>query len=475
MRIRRNPWLSCLTAAAVLSTSAAFAQDTTSTATPASAAASDASTTGSASAAAAAFNLEPGTQLLYHTKGKVSISAGGQMQAQEEELDLETSLTVLQKSGDKVTVYASLTANEQTTQGVTKSPGPRFTFEMPTSGAADEEEFEKAGLAGTAFPTFSVETLFTAPAAEGKTSVTLPLPITNNPSEGYSETTRDGSILKTETVLLQADSPAMNRQASFSTDKKLTEAIKTSATLRIVAQGAPITFAIQDETKLEKTSTLAPDDLENLKKDVGMAIPIAAKLRTLQVGAGGDAMKTVGDQIGKYLGEFPKGEFAFVFDGLQEQINSVVQRTANQEKIKEGAEAPDFSGTTIDDKPIKLSDYKGKVVLIDFWATWCGPCLMELPNIKKLYEANKDKGFEIIGVSADEDVADLKKLVEQENLQWPQIFDGGDDGGKIQEIYGVMKYPTTVLVDKEGKISVVDARGEDLDKAVEKLLGDTSK
>lgn len=474
MRIRRNPWLSCMTAAAVLATSAAFAQDTTSTASPASAAASDASTTGS-TPAAAAFALEPGTQLLYHTKGKVSISAGAQMQAQEEELDLQTSLTVLQKTGDKLTIYASLTANEQTSEGVTQTPGPRFTFEMPVSGATNEDEFEKAGLAGTAFPTFSVETLFTPPAADGKTSVTLPLPITDNPSEGYAETTRDGGFVKTETVLLQAGVPAMNRQASFSTDKKLTEAIKTSATLRIVAQGAPITFAIQDETKLEKSSKLESADLDRLKKDVGLAVPIAAKLRTLQVGAAGDAMKTVADQIGKYLEEFPKGEFAFVFDGLQDQINSVVQRTANQEKIKEGAEAPDFSGTTIDEKPIKLSDYKGKVVLIDFWATWCGPCLMELPNIKKLYEANKDKGFEIIGVSADEDVADLKKLVEQENLQWPQIFDGGDDGGKIQEIYGVMKYPTTVLVDKEGKISVVDARGEDLDKAVEKLLGDSNK
>ena len=68
-------------------------------------------------------------------------------------------------------------------------------------------------------------------------------------------------------------------------------------------------------------------------------------------------------------------------------------------------------------------------VIIDFWATWCGPCIVELPNVKKLYDENKDKGFDIIGISADEDIADLQQLVQQEDLQWPQVFDGGDDGG----------------------------------------------
>lgn len=461
--------LPCMAAAAMLATSIGFAQDTTSTAESANAAAADQGTTGST--AAAAFKLVPGDQLLYHTEGTVAVSGAGEGQNQSEDLDLLTSLTVLQKQGDTLTIYASLTANEKTSTGVTQAPGPRFTFEMPVSGSNGKDEFEKAGLSGAAFPTFSVETLFAAPAAEGKTTVTVPMPITNNPTEGEAVTTREGANIKTATVLMQENSPVMTREALFSGDTNLTQSIKTSVTLRISAQGAPITFAIKDTTKLDKATKLAPADLYRLKKDVEMAVPIASKLRTLQVTSGGDALKAMLDQVTKYLQEFPNGEFAFLFSSLKDQLASVVERTANQEKIKVGEVAPDFNATTIDGKPIKLSDYKGKVVLLDFWATWCGPCLMELPNVKKVYEAHKDKGFEIIGISADEDVADLKKLVEQENIQWPQIFDGGDKGGAIQEQYGVMKYPTTILLDKEGKINTIDASGDELGDAVEKLVG----
>ncbi len=462
MRIRRNQWLGYMVAAAlpVFASTAAYAQQTTTTETPSS------STTGSATARASAFALEPGDQLLYSTKGEVAMSGAGQKQ--DESMDIMTSITVLEKSGDTLTLYAALTATEETTAGKTQTPGPRFTFQMPASGSDGMEEFEKAGLAGSAFPTFSVETIFAAPPEEGSSTVTVTLPVTNAVSDGEAVTTREGGNLKTVATVTKETTPILTRTTTFSTEKKLTQSIVTSVTMPITAQNMPITFTIQDNTNLQSNTKIPADQLERLKSDVEMAIPVASKLRTLSMSSP-DAMKAILEETKKYLETYPNGEFGPLFSSLREQLASVVERTTNWERIKEGEPAPDFSSTTIDNKPIKLSDYKGKVVLLDFWATWCGPCLMELPNVKKLYDANKDKGFEIIGISADETLEDLTKLVEQENLQWPQIFDT-DKPNSVQGIYGVMKYPTTVLVDPEGKIHAVDLRGKELDDAVAKLL-----
>jgi len=467
MRIRRNPLLPTMVAAAVFVSSAAYAQDTTTTITGAS---SEPAAAASTTSATAAYKLEPGDQLVYQTKGTVAMNGASAEHHQQEDVDLLTSLTVLQKKDNTAIIYAAMTANEETTAGTTARPGPRFTFQMPLTGSTGLEEFEKEGLSGAAFPTFSVETLFGELAREGKTSVTMPLPITNSPAEGEANTSRQGADLKTVTVIKQENAPVLSREQIFSGDNNLTKSVNTSVTLSLSARNSPITFSIQDKTELVKSDKVPAQQLEQLKKDIEMALPIATKLRSLSSDSP-EEIKSMLEKVNDYLAKFPNGEFSFLFDSLKGQLSSVVARTANWEKIKEGQPAPDFSATTIDNKPVKLSDYKGKVVLLDFWATWCGPCLMELPNVKKLYEANKDKGFDIIGISADEDVADLKKLVEQENIQWPQIFDGGDKSDTIQEQYGVMKYPTTVLVDKDGKISAVDLRGEELDKAVEKLLG----
>ncbi len=463
MRIRRNHWLAGMLAAAipVFAAAEASAQTTTPTAT------ADEPTTGSSSPAAAVYALEPGDQLTYSTKGSVKMSGGGQEQA--EDMDILTSITVLEKSGETLTLYAALSASEDTTVGKTMSPGPRFTFQMPTSGATGDTEFEKAGLAGAAFPTFSVENIFAAPPAEGKSTVTVSLPITNAAADGEAVTTKQGSNIETVVTVLQEGTPVLGKTTVFSTDKKHTASIDTSVSLSLSSQGNAVSFSITDKTELTESKTLPADQLAALKADVETAIPVANELRKLNMSQP-DAIKSALAGTTKYLEAHPNGEFSYLFNSLQERLTAVAERTANWEKIKEGAEAPDFTAKTIDNKTVKLSDLKGKVVLLDFWATWCGPCLMELPNVKKLYAAYKDKGFEIIGISADETVEDLSKLVEQEDLQWPQIFDGGDKADSIQEQYGVMKYPTTILLDKEGKISAIDVRGEEMEAAVKKLI-----
>lgn len=102
----------------------------------------------------------------------------------------------------------------------------------------------------------------------------------------------------------------------------------------------------------------------------------------------------------------------------------------------------------------------GKVVLVDFWATWCGPCLAEIPNLLDLHETYHARGFEVVGVSLDEDVAALEAFVADRGLPWPIIVDGARDGGEtLASRYGITGIPRMILLDRDGTVRDVDARG----------------
>ncbi|MDE0468758.1 MAG: redoxin domain-containing protein [Candidatus Poribacteria bacterium] len=132
-----------------------------------------------------------------------------------------------------------------------------------------------------------------------------------------------------------------------------------------------------------------------------------------------------------------------------------------------GQVLPDFSPTVdLDGKRISLADYRGKVVLLDFWAVWCGPCIGELPNVKDVYEKYHNKGFEVIGISLDEDEKVLREFIKEHQLPWRQIFDGGGWKGALAQKYGVRGIPAPFLLDREGKVISVNARGKRLGELV---------
>ena len=132
-----------------------------------------------------------------------------------------------------------------------------------------------------------------------------------------------------------------------------------------------------------------------------------------------------------------------------------------------GEALPDFSSAVdLDGKPISLADYRGKVVLLDFWAVWCGPCLGEIPRIRAVYEKYHDKGFEVIGVSLDEDEAALRAYIKAHEMPWRHIFDGQKWSGDLVQQYGVRSIPAPFLIDREGKVISVKARGSLLDELV---------
>ena len=133
-----------------------------------------------------------------------------------------------------------------------------------------------------------------------------------------------------------------------------------------------------------------------------------------------------------------------------------------------------FEAVDLDGKRLALADYRGKVVLVDFWATWCGPCLREMPNVVAAYEKYHGQGFEIVGVSLDkESAADkIREVMKQHGMTWRQIYDGKYWDSALAASNKIRSIPATYLFDRSGKCREANLRGEALGRAIEKLLAE---
>ena len=132
------------------------------------------------------------------------------------------------------------------------------------------------------------------------------------------------------------------------------------------------------------------------------------------------------------------------------------------------------TGMLLDGTPFDQKTLKGKVVLVDFWATWCGPCIAEIPNVLEQYEKYHDKGFEVIGISLDKDRDALEKFIAEKKIPWPILFEESAGGWQhpMATYYGISGIPTVVLIGRDGKVITLDARGENLGEQLDVIFKD---
>jgi peroxiredoxin len=155
---------------------------------------------------------------------------------------------------------------------------------------------------------------------------------------------------------------------------------------------------------------------------------------------------------------------------IPEMIAEIEKYVAAAAATAVGKEFPAFKETAIDGATVDLAAYRGKIVLVDFWATWCAPCIEELPHVKAAYDKYHDQGFEIIAISFDLQVGRLAAFIKEKQMPWPQVCDEKGPGGKLAQAYGIRGIPATFLLDREGKVAAKDLGGEELSKKVAELL-----
>jgi peroxiredoxin len=173
------------------------------------------------------------------------------------------------------------------------------------------------------------------------------------------------------------------------------------------------------------------------------------------------------------------GEFA-PLDSLYRQLDPKARETVAGQKLGErlvvlkrsslGQPIKDFTQNDLEGKPVKLSEFKGKYVFVDFWASWCGPCRAENPNVLRAYNAFKDKNFAVLGVSLDSDGDKWKEAVQKDGMPWKQISDLKGYNNEIAEYYGIQAIPSSFLLDTNGVIIAKDLRGTQLHAKLKEIL-----
>ena len=182
-------------------------------------------------------------------------------------------------------------------------------------------------------------------------------------------------------------------------------------------------------------------------------------------------------QIGKY--EDAEAEYKTIlanYSDFDRRLTAMVEQQIStlsaERKLKVGSPPVGFEVTSVKGEKLSLDKFKGKVLLLDFWATWCAPCRQEMPNVIKVYDKYNDKGFEIVGISLDRDRNAFDSYIEKYEMKWPQFYDGKFWQNEVATLYGIQSIPATFLIDKKGNIRYKHLRGRQLEVAVQELLAE---
>ncbi len=198
-------------------------------------------------------------------------------------------------------------------------------------------------------------------------------------------------------------------------------------------------------------------------------IPAKSKAYRMALGGVISGLKTANGQLctvytGKYLDLYRNSSL-----GEVARLEYDIKKAST---FMPGFEAPDLSGMTPDSSNYSLKQLRGKIVMVDFWASWCGPCRRENPNVVANYNKYKDKGFDVLGVSLDRDISAWRKAIQQDGLPWHHISDLKGWQSEHAALYSVTSIPQTLLIDRDGKIIVRNLRGEQLGDKLKELFGE---
>jgi thiol-disulfide isomerase/thioredoxin len=322
---------------------------------------------------------------------------------------------------------------------------PRATAQASAQGATQVEETKPLGI-----PVASTELPAGADASEVYTALTKEIEdlareasSTNSPDEQM----RIFSEMESKLVAFRAQYP------------------NTPEALDAVFQLGALNYSVQnnEQAALYLSEYLHKADSSDRQKNAYAHYYLAEAYRS----------------AGKY--DDAEGEYKIIlnnFSDVNPRLTQFVQGNMSmlgaERKLAVGNEPIHFAVKGIKGEKLSPAEYKGKVLLIDFWATWCGPCIAEMPNVKNVYKKYHAKGFEIVGISLDQSRDKLDAYIQQQQIPWPQYFDGKYWNNEIAQMYGIKSIPTTLLVDRSGKIRYKSLRGHQLEAAVEKLVKETS-
>jgi thiol-disulfide isomerase/thioredoxin len=165
-------------------------------------------------------------------------------------------------------------------------------------------------------------------------------------------------------------------------------------------------------------------------------------------------------------------KYADVNKRLTQFVQGNLEGLESDRKLAIGQPPLPFNVKSTEGRSLSPAAFKGKVLLIDFWATWCGPCVAEMPNVIEVYKKYNPKGFEIVGISLDQSREKLNQYVKANKMPWPQYYDGKYWNNDIAVQYGIKSIPATILVDRAGKIRYKSLRGKQLENAVAQLVNE---
>ena len=210
---------------------------------------------------------------------------------------------------------------------------------------------------------------------------------------------------------------------------------------------------------IQKTSALLaanPDD----QQTASLAMQLAGAFEHLPGGeaAAAEAYKAFGPLFAKSKDERVRG--------MAESFAGTLRR------LSLPGHPMEIKGTLLDGKPFDQKSLAGKVVLVDFWATWCGPCVAEIPNMLEQYKKYHDKGFEIVGISLDDDREALTKFIADKEIPWPILHEKAEGGNPLATFYGITGIPQFILIGRDGNVVTLDARGEKLGARLAELFKD---